>query len=113
MTTSHSDSMSTPVNSSTAMETPLTVEALTQSPTRSDLAQAGSRAMVRELAFEMRRGTPLYVPMEERLQAAKALQERLSSVPFYANRAAKAKERGDEMEYWLDLQSSQATAHRR
>ncbi len=49
----------------------------------------------------------------ERLQAARLLRERLCCVPFYAKRAAQAAARGDEMAYWLDLQSSQATAHRR
>lgn len=65
-----------------------------------------------ELAFELRRGTPEYVPPQERLQAAKRLRERLSCVPFYAKRAEKARLAGDEMAYWLELQSSQATAHR-
>ena len=50
---------------------------------------------------------------EERLQAAEQLRERLSGVPFYAARAARARAAGDEMVYWLSLQSTQATAHRR
>ena len=53
------------------------------------------------------------VPIEERLQAARRLQEQLSCVPLYAKRAAEAREQGDEMVYWLELQSSQMTAHRR
>ena len=53
------------------------------------------------------------VPIEERLQAARRLQEQLSCVPLYAKRAARAREQGDEMAYWLELQSSRMTAHRR
>lgn len=52
------------------------------------------------------------VPMAERLQAAERLRERLSSVPFYAKKAALANQQGDEMAYWLSLQGSQMTAHR-
>jgi hypothetical protein len=52
--------------------------------------------------------------LPERLGAAERLRERLSGVLFYANRAAKAQaETGDEMSYWLSLQGSQMTAHRR
>ena len=72
-----------------------------------------TRAELTNKVFEQYRGTPEYVPMHERLQAAKALRERLCSVPFYAHRAARAAARGDEMVYWLELQASQATAHRR
>lgn len=55
--------------------------------------------------------TPL---LPERMQAAERLRERLCTVPFYANRAAKvAAQTGDEMDYWLELQASQPTAHRR
>lgn len=53
------------------------------------------------------------IPMEERLQAAERLRERLSGVPFYAKGAAKARERGEEHLFWLNLQGSQMTAHRR
>jgi hypothetical protein len=54
------------------------------------------------------------IPESERLQAAKQLCERLCCVPFYAKRAAEAaRETGDEMTYWLSLQASQMTAHRR
>jgi hypothetical protein len=54
------------------------------------------------------------VSAEERLQAAEQLRARLSCMPFYARRAEQARqEHGDEMVYWLDLQSSQMTAHRR
>lgn len=49
----------------------------------------------------------------EALQAAERLREELSRVPFYAKKAAKAAAQGDEMAYWLALQGSQATAHRR
>lgn len=51
-------------------------------------------------------------PLQERMQAAERLRERLSGVPFYAKGAAAAKARGDEMAYWLVLQGSQMTAHR-
>ena len=45
-----------------------------------------------------------------RLQAARRLRAALCGVPFYAKRAAQAKaETGDEMDYWLGLQSSEAT----
>lgn len=48
------------------------------------------------------------------MQAAKQLRERLCSVPFHAKRAEQAKaETGDEMTYWLDVQGSQMSAHRR
>lgn len=43
-------------------------------------------------------------------QAAERLREALCGVPFYAKRAAQTKaETGDEMDYWLGLQSSEAT----
>lgn len=48
-----------------------------------------------------------------RLQAARRLREALCSVPFYAKGAQDAKERGDEMAYWLSLQGSEATLVRR
>lgn len=45
-----------------------------------------------------------------RLQAAERLRAALCGVPFYAKRAAQTKaETGDEMDYWLDLKSSEAT----
>lgn len=53
------------------------------------------------------------VPAAERLLAAERLREQLSGVPFYAKKAATAKASGDEMAYWLTLQGSQMTAHRR
>ena len=53
------------------------------------------------------------IPMEERVQAAERLRERLSGVPLYAKGAAKARERGEEHLFWLNLQSSEMTAHRR
>lgn len=46
-----------------------------------------------------------------RLQAARRLREALYSVPFYANRADKARAEGGEeaeLAYWLNLQGSQA-----
>ena len=45
-------------------------------------------------------------------RAAVRLKEALSSVPFYAKRAAKAAAAGDEMDYWRDLQMSEATLER-
>lgn len=54
------------------------------------------------------------IPMSERLQAAEQLRERLSGMPFHAKKAARWKaETGNEMDYWLLLQGSQMTAHRR
>ena len=50
-----------------------------------------------------------------RWQAALRLREGLCSVPFYANRAAKAFQEGGEaaeMDYWLGLQGSEATLKR-
>jgi hypothetical protein len=50
-----------------------------------------------------------------RWQAALRLREALCSVPFYANRAAKAKQEGGEegeMDYWLGLQGSQGSLRR-
>jgi hypothetical protein len=58
-----------------------------------------SRAEINDLAFGMRKGTPEYVPMHERLQAAQALRERPHGVPFDAKTAAAAATRGDEMAY--------------
>lgn len=42
-------------------------------------------------------------------QAAIRLREALCSVPFYAKGASAAAKMGDEMDYWLVLQSSEAT----
>lgn len=42
-------------------------------------------------------------------RAAERLREQLSCVPFYAKRAEKARQAGDEMAYWRDLQGSEAT----
>jgi hypothetical protein len=47
-----------------------------------------------------------------RLQAAERLRAALSSVPFYAKAAEKARLQGDEMAYWLCLQGSEATLQR-
>lgn len=69
-------------------------------------------ADVTNYAFELRRGTPQYVPMAARLQAAERLREALCSVPFYAKRAERARQAGDEMAYWLGLQASEATLRR-
>ena len=52
------------------------------------------------------------VSAEERLQAAMQLRERLCRAPWYARKAAEAAVAGDEMSFWMALQSSQATAHR-
>ena len=55
------------------------------------------------------KATPHY---QWRLQAAERLREALCSVPFYAKKAQRAKEEGDEMAYWLGLQASEATLRR-
>lgn len=44
-----------------------------------------------------------------RLEAARRLRAALSSTPFYADRAERARLAGNEMAYWLDLQGSQMT----
>lgn len=41
--------------------------------------------------------------------AAERLRAHLSSVPFFAKKAEKARLAGNEMAYWLDLQGSQMT----
>ena len=69
-------------------------------------------AMVKRFPALSSRFSRPVVSVEERLQAAEALRERLSSAPWYAARAAKARAAGDEMAFWLDLQSSRMTAHR-
>ena len=110
--------MTTPVSNSTlqagnSLTPPASPSSdLASTPLQARSSQALTRPDIEHLAFEMRRGTPEYVSPQERLLAARQLQERLSSAPFYAKRAAKAREAGNEMTYWLSLQSSQATAHR-
>ena len=52
------------------------------------------------------------VSEEERLRRAERLRAALCSVPFYAKKAQRAKEEGDEMAYWLGLQASEATLRR-
>lgn len=46
------------------------------------------------------------------MQAAIRLREALSGVPFYAKRAEQARLEGNEMDYWLGLQGSEATLRR-
>ena len=43
---------------------------------------------------------------ERRMQGALRLKERLSSVPFYAERAKRYRERGNEMLYWENMYAS-------
>ena len=85
--------------------------AMTPSALTSTLERIETEAAKRFPALTSRHSRPV-VTAEERLQAAEVLRERLSSVPFYAKGAERARQAGDEMAYWLRLQSSQATAHR-
>ena len=83
----------------------------TQQPESSETERAQRFKLLEALAKEA--GWTDTPELPERLQAAELLRERLSGVPSYAKAAAKSRERGDEMGYWLVLQGSQMTAHRR
>jgi len=75
--------------------------------------QASIEAQVRKKFPAMTFG-PERIPVSEeaRMQAARRLREALCSVPFYAKAAERASQRGDEMDYWLQLKASEPMLHR-
>lgn len=94
-------------------QTPSTMRAMT-TPSPALLRAwelAEQRTLERFPEVAARRLRPV-VTHEERLQAAQRLRETHSGIPFYAKRAQETRLAGDEMAYWLSLQSTEATLKR-